>query len=105
MVNTIANKAELTEILSSEGSVLIDLRSKKEFLKGHVPYAIHLDILKVNVEEYFEGRDKSLPVLVYCENGTRSRSMVRLLESMGFNHLFYLANGIHKWDGELDYSR
>ena len=97
-------KVELDEILSAEGSVLIDLRSKREFLNGHLPYAIHLDILKVNVEEYFEGRDKSLAVLVYCENGARSRSMVKLLESMGFDQLFYIANGIHKWDGELEYS-
>jgi sulfur-carrier protein adenylyltransferase/sulfurtransferase len=45
-------------------------------------------------------RDK--PVIVHCRSGARSGSIVKALESQGFNNVYNLKGGILAWSREID---
>lgn len=85
-------------------SLVIDVRSKEDYLENHLSNAIHLDALKSNVEDYFTGMSRDTPLLVYCNNGSRSNGVLRLLDLMGFTELYNLDNSLYLWLTENTYS-
>lgn len=90
-------QADLQDFLSIKNPLIVDLRTKSDFDRGHLDGARHLDFLHQNVESFFEGVDRNKSVLLYCSNGTRCKSMIRLLSAYGFVDLHFVDNGIGLW--------
>lgn len=66
--------------------IIIDVRTKEEYEKGHAVGALHHDIM-----EMMEGRFPELPqdaeITVYCESGNRAMMAKMFMEQVGFTHV------------------
>ncbi|MCU1314347.1 MAG: Rhodanese-like protein [Acidobacteriaceae bacterium] len=71
---------------------LIDVRSSAEWLKGHLPGAISIPLLELNLEA--ASLDLSKPTLVYCHQGYRAMTAVSLLLRSNGHDLGILIDGI-----------
>ena len=77
--------------------VILDVRSKEEYDKGHIPGAklVPVQVLSIKLTELDKYKDK--PVLVYCESGRRSPIAVDTLVNNAFKNIYHLSNGISSW--------
>jgi rhodanese-related sulfurtransferase len=70
---------------------IIDVRSKKEWEKGHYPTAIHIPIEPkdkfINNIDYYNRR---LKYFVYCRTGERAKIAADIMKNMGFENVRYL---------------
>lgn len=84
---------------TTEGALIIDVRSPAEYAQGHVPNAINIPATSigtiVNVAP-----DKQTPLFVYCLSGHRSGAATRALKGMGYTHVSNIG-GIARYSGPL----
>ena len=78
-----------------EETILLDVRTKKEYDSEHIPGAklIPLPELGNRIGEL----DKSKIIIVYCETGGRSRTAGETLAQNGFEHVYNMLGGIKAW--------
>lgn len=99
--------SELDNLSFSEFSrqhdfIPLDVRHLDEFQSFHLPDAIHIDIMDNSSIEKFSELDKHANYLVYCALGVRSRSAIKILEQLGFENLYHLADGILNYSGPTE---
>lgn len=87
---------EELDVLRRDGSVrVLDVREDWEFVRGHVPGAIHVPLGQL------AGRVEQLPrdrrILVICASGHRSRSAADLLLGRGFEGAASVRGGTGAW--------
>lgn len=65
------NKSEKINDYLSNNAVILDVRTKNEFLSNHIPGALHIPLqeLEYRVDEVIKLKK---PVIVYCASGARS---------------------------------
>jgi rhodanese-related sulfurtransferase len=87
----------LARIRSDSPPLIVDVRSSREFSKGHVPGAVnipyrrisdHLDELRAS-----EGRG----IVVYCAVGGRTMVAKKVLLEAGFKNVFHLDGDMSGW--------
>src|SRR5262245_12135395 len=85
------------EIASGSRVTILDVRSRDEFVSGHVPGAIHIPFQSVgrNVSTIPSGPDERL--VVYCGHGPRAWLAGSMLRRRGFRHVEYLAGHMTGW--------
>ncbi|MDF1881175.1 rhodanese-like domain-containing protein, partial [Sulfurimonas sp. MAG313] len=81
------SKVSDEEVLDSRkamanGGMMIDVRSKKEYNKGHIKGSVNIPIAYVDKMFNHIPRDKEL--VVYCRTGARSAVAARLLREQGW---------------------
>lgn len=77
---------------------LIDVRTPKEYERGHLPNARNIDVNADDFDEQVAALDKNRPVFVYCKSGHRSANASGKLQEMGFKQVFGLDGGIMGWE-------
>ena len=77
------------------GAMIIDVRSKKEYNKGHIEGSVNIPIAYVDKMYNSLPRDKEL--VVYCHSGARSAIAARLLREQGWI--------VHNVDTQDDWER
>ncbi len=96
------DKKECSELLKSREDVqIIDLRDAIDFELGHIPGAMHLDVLKNGSYQKLENLSREKAYLFYCNSGLRSNSIARIIDGLGFKSVFMLKEGINDWDWQL----
>lgn len=65
------------------GALVVDVRTPGEYAAGHHPRAINIPVDQVE-NRLAEFGDKTKPVVVYCQSGTRSSRAKSALEANGF---------------------
>lgn len=57
---------------------LIDIRSKEDYLKGHIPGAINLELMDILAypNKYLS---KNITYIIYCDEGKSSLNLVKTL--------------------------
>lgn len=80
------------------GGIIVDVRSKEEFAKSHIPMAINLPLEKIKQGEYSLPRTKVL--LLYCENGGSSALAARILSEKGYR-VINTIGGLKEYRGAL----
>ena len=66
----------------NNGGIIVDVRSREEFTKGHIPMAINLPL--EDIQNGIINLPKTRPLLVYCENGGASTMAARILAREGY---------------------
>lgn len=91
------HSAELMQKLPLEGFVLIDVREKEEFDRGHIPGAIHLSkgVLEVKIENIVPNVEEE--IILYCGGGSRSTLAAFSLKEMGYKNVKSLVGGAKEW--------
>jgi len=74
---------------------LIDVRSRAEWLKGHLPGAVSLPLLEI--ESNKRAIDPSKPSLMYCHEGFRATTAASILLRKHGGDISILIDGIEGW--------
>jgi len=74
---------------------LIDVRSRAEWLRGHLPGAISLPLL--DIESSARLIDPHKPSLVYCHEGFRATTAASILLRESSNDIGILIDGVEGW--------
>ncbi|MDL2205628.1 rhodanese-like domain-containing protein [Eubacteriales bacterium OttesenSCG-928-N13] len=83
----------------TKGAVLLDVRTKGEYLEGHIPGSINIDVGEIGKADlYIE--NKAAPVYVYCYSGSRSGMAVTALKKMGYTNVRNIG-GISAYTGSI----
>ena len=93
-VTTILSPTEFKAQISNSKVQLIDVRTPKEFVSGHIDKAINIDFYSDTFESEFNKLDKNKAVYIYCRSGSRSRQSAKKLVAMGFTEIYDLQGGI-----------
>lgn len=76
--------------------ILLDV-SKKEFhAAGHMPEAINIPLEELGIR-YKEIKSKNAPILIICENGTRSILAAEMLYKFNFYNVNIVSGGFKFW--------
>jgi rhodanese-related sulfurtransferase len=88
--------ANVCEILQSDPRVqLVDVRSRAEWLKGHLPGAISVPLLELDSRA--QSIDQSRPSLVYCNEGYRAATAASILFRERVDGIGILIDGVEGW--------
>ena len=74
---------------------LVDVRSRAEWLKGHLPGAISLPLLELNSKA--NSIDPAKTSLVYCHEGYRATTAASMLMREDVHNIGILVDGIEGW--------
>ena len=79
---------------------IIDVRTFKEFVTGHIPDAYSIDFQHPRFQAGLDTLDRNKPVAVYCLVGQRSAEAYRMLVEMDFRKVYHLTGGTVAWRRE-----
>ena len=79
---------------NTKNIVLIDVRTKDEYMNNHLKGAINIPLQDISrrIESYV--RNKNDVIIVYCEYGGRSKKALNKLGKMGYVNVYNLDGGI-----------
>jgi len=89
---------EFREMMNSNSDlIIVDTRIKEDFQKGYIKGAINLPYTNFkNMEKSLkENRDKE--IILYSEDGDRSKKICDFLSNLGFSNIMNLNTGINGW--------
>ena len=96
----LATPARAVELLNQDQTVVIDVREPHEFAKGYIEGAHHISLGRLKEKMYEFEANKDAPILVYCQQGTRSKEACKQLVKEGFTQVYYLEGGILTWQDQ-----
>jgi phage shock protein E len=76
----------------AEGALVIDVRSPREFLAGHIPQAVNIPLEDLNEVLPQRLPEKNRVILLHCLSGTRSGMAKRQLRALGYPNVFNLGS-------------
>jgi phage shock protein E len=78
--------------------VLLDVRTREEYQKGHIPGAILIDFMADDFAQQIAKLDKSKTYLVHCASGGRSARACRKMADADFSRMYNLEGGMAAWE-------
>ncbi|MBS1203531.1 MAG: hypothetical protein H6R25_430 [Proteobacteria bacterium] len=97
----VISRGEATRLINKEEAVVVDLRQRDDFRKGHIAGSVNLlpnEIKANNVGEL--EKHKSAPIIVVDGTGMQAQVPANELVKAGFEKVFVLKDGISGWIGE-----
>ncbi|EBK8375200.1 rhodanese-like domain-containing protein [Salmonella enterica] len=97
----VITRGEATRLINKEDAVVVDLRQRDDFRKGHIAGATNLlpsEIKANNVGELEKHKDK--PIIVVDGFGMQCQESANALTKAGFEKVFVLKEGVAGWSGE-----
>jgi sulfur-carrier protein adenylyltransferase/sulfurtransferase len=88
----------VSEVLGSDGVVIVDVRESDEWDAGHIPGAKF--VTRGHLESRIEGAapDRSHRVILYCASGNRSALAAKTLrDELGYEHVESMTGGYTLW--------
>ncbi|MGH9864182.1 MAG: rhodanese-like domain-containing protein [Candidatus Acidiferrales bacterium] len=82
---------------AGEKMILVDTREDNEWVKGHIPGALHLGkgVIERDVEKTIP--DKNATLVLYCGGGFRSALAADNLQKMGYKNVISMDGGWRGW--------
>ena len=69
-------------IAAEKGAVIVDVRSRKEFEKGHIEGSVNIPIDLL--DKMYDRLPRDKEIIVYCRSGSRSMVAAHLLKEQGW---------------------
>jgi len=85
------------DIDAGKVAFIVDCRTEKEFDRGHLPKAIHVDRGLLEFQANEELPDKDAYIICYCKTGGRSCLATNTLTEMGYTSVKSMAGGWKAW--------
>jgi rhodanese-related sulfurtransferase len=76
--------------------LILDVRSRAEFLRGHVPGAVHVPFWRLLLHPRIPAGPTD-PIVVYCGHGPRASLAAAALRRRGFRRVACLAGHMAGW--------
>ena len=90
--------AEFDKLRQQTNSVVLDVRTPKEFTAGHIPGAVNIDWNGADFQTKVSALDKSKTYLVQCAVGGRSAKAADKMMTLQFTNVYNLEGGIKAWE-------
>jgi Rhodanese-related sulfurtransferase len=90
---------DILQYIGLPNVIIIDLRDKKDYDKGHIPTAVNIPYEELEQKKSYLPYDKLL--IFYCDRGNISLLASRDLMKDGYN-MKSLFGGIHAFHGKLE---
>jgi len=88
---------EVTRLINRDNAKVLDLRTQKEFEKGHIIDAINISADQVPGQLDKLKKYKKNGVILCCATGSVSSKTARKLMNEGYEKVFSLKGGILSW--------
>jgi rhodanese-related sulfurtransferase len=88
--------ADAVRLINRERAVLIDISEPAEYAAGHAVGARSVPLAALETSRELP-KNKALPLVVVCPNGSRAPRAVALLKKLGFENTTALAGGLVAW--------
>jgi rhodanese-related sulfurtransferase len=88
---------EFKKLMVKPNTVILDFRTEKEWLDGHIENAFRIDYLEKDFHEKVAKLPKNKTYLVYCQSGYRSSEGMKFMRSTGFKKVYELKEGYDSW--------
>ena len=99
-VNITAEEAK--EIMdSSEGYIILDVRTQEEYAQGYIPGAVLFPLDDIEGKAHVVLPDKDQLILIYCRSGNRSKKAAQILVELGYTNIKEFG-GIIDWPYEVE---
>jgi rhodanese-related sulfurtransferase len=92
------NADEFEKLSKEPDTVILDVRSPKEYAAGHIKNAVLIDFNAKDFDEKIKQLDKSKTYLVHCAVGGRSAKASSKLDGFDFPKVVNLEGGIKAWE-------
>lgn len=89
-INNIEKAIKLVN--SSTNLIILDVRTREEYLAGNIPNSINVDVLSQDFKSKIDMLDKNKEYLVYCRSGNRSAIASSIMSTNGFLNIYNLQN-------------
>jgi rhodanese-related sulfurtransferase len=83
--------------MNDGNTVVIDVREYDEFNKGHIEGAVNLPLSNLKEQSSSLNAYQNNPVLVVCQDGTRSANAGKLITKAGLKDVFVISGGMQAW--------
>ena len=77
-----------------QGVILLDVRSRQEYQEGHIIGAINIPEYEIDRRVEQEIQNKNLPIIIYCQYGSRSRNVYDKMKRKGYTNIYNLKGGL-----------
>lgn len=97
----VITRGEATHLINKEDAVIVDIRQRDDFRKGHITNALNVlpnDIKTGNFGEL--DKHKAKPIIVVDGSGMNAQEAAGQLSKAGFERVMLLKEGIAGWSGE-----
>lgn len=82
-----ASRAPRPVAMDSPDTIVIDVRSEREFQSTAIEHAINVPLPQLAHRIGELAADKATPLVLYCASGARSGSACTLLKQLGYTHV------------------
>lgn len=91
--------AQVTELMNRHNGVVVDIRSRDEYRRGHITDALHILAADIQAGQITVlEKHKSDPIIVVCNTGQTAQASANLLAKAGFEQVNLLKNGLAAWN-------
>ncbi|GLS82036.1 rhodanese-like domain-containing protein [Paraferrimonas haliotis] len=89
---------QAVQMINKENAVVVDVRGREEFKKGHIVDAQHLPLAEIKNKRLGNlEKQKQSPIIVVCNAGMTSSQAAQLLVQQGFEAVYNLHGGMSDW--------
>lgn len=96
-VNQPVNMDQAKALLAKSGYLFIDVRTEKEFKKGHLPGAVNIPRGKLEFVIEKKVPDYKANIVIYCKSGGRAALALCTLRDMGYSKAIAMNKGFVQW--------
>ncbi len=95
---------DLQEKVEEQTELLIfDLRDEATYKNGHIPGALNVDFNTLTTDfPLATEKTESIPVVLYCKTGTKSRLAAEWVVNAGYQNVHSLLQGFPSWQGDIE---
>jgi rhodanese-related sulfurtransferase len=88
---------EAVQCMNREKGLVIDVSTKEEFSASHIKtsHSVPLEELEARLQSV--AKNKSVPLIMVCESGTRSKRAQALAQKLGYEKVHSLQGGLQAW--------
>jgi len=91
---------QATLLVNRENGVILDVRERKDFERGHIVDAISIPLAKLQERSVELDKYKAVPVIVVCAMGQHSGDAVKQLQARDFAQACKMAGGMAEWSAQ-----
>lgn len=89
---------EFDKLRAEKNTVVLDVRTEKEYKAGHIPGAVNIDFQSPDFQKKVAELDKGKTYLVHCAGGVRSAKACTAMDKIAFTNLVNLEPGFRAWE-------
>ena len=88
---------EAVQLINREKAVVVDVCSGDEYAAGHIAGARHVPLADLATRLPEVAKNKSLPVILVCASGMRSKRATAIASKLGYEKAHSLQGGLKAW--------